>query len=386
MARQWFISTLINRCSVKLSSLFYLLILLLVIAAAFFIKFGLNVQKSTAHPVFIFSSSRRPTTTTITTFPSPQLTNKDCKRLDFEGLRLANSTNPIPPIYDFFIFNDELDLLEIRLYELYNYVTLFLIVESEITLSGKPKRLYLKENWQKFARYHEKMRRFEVELDQFPESQWSNEITLREDGLRIALQNRSGDTILLTSDVDEIPTAHFLNALTSCELSNPFQPLVLICAYYYYSFEFRRGTTEGATVTFLTLDPAEQAQTISGKTLRDNRFSFQRMPSSCYHCSWCFDRINLTRSKLGSFSHTELNRPEYQKQDHILARYREGKDLFNRASEVYVRLDENDEIPELVKAQRDRFAYLWNRTALVNVGFRDVIVESINVSMKNGTR
>ena len=135
----------------------------------------------------------------------------------------------------------------------------------------------------------------------------------------------------------------------------------------------------------MTLDPAEQAQTISGKILRDNRFSFQRMPSSCYHCSWCFDRINLTRSKLSSFSHTELNRPEYQKQDHILARYREGKDLFDRASEVYVHLDNNDEIPELVKAQRDRFAYLWNRTTLVNVGFRDVTFDSINVSRKNGT-
>jgi hypothetical protein len=49
------------------------------------------------------------------------------------------------PIYDFFIFNNELGMLEIRLHELYEYVTLFLIAESNLTLSGIPKPFYLKE-------------------------------------------------------------------------------------------------------------------------------------------------------------------------------------------------------------------------------------------------
>jgi beta-1,4-mannosyl-glycoprotein beta-1,4-N-acetylglucosaminyltransferase len=149
---------------------------------------------------------------------------------------------------------------------------------------------------------------------------------------------------------------------------------MLLCAYYYYSFEFRRkgGTTEGATVNFLMANRTNRTTSPSGKVLRDERFNYQRMPSSCYHCSWCFDRINLTRSKMASFSHTELNRVQFQAQEHILARYRTGKDLFDRASEVYVRVENNDEIPELVKAQPERFAYMTNRTTLVDVGFRDV--------------
>jgi hypothetical protein len=48
-------------------------------------------------------------------------------------------------IYDFFIFNNEFDMLEIRLYELYEYVTLFLIAESNQTFTGKSKPLHLKK-------------------------------------------------------------------------------------------------------------------------------------------------------------------------------------------------------------------------------------------------
>ena len=95
-------------------------------------------------------------------------------------------------IYDFLIMNDEFDMLEIRLFELYEYVDLFLIAESNTTFTGKPKPLYLKDNWNRFRRYHNKMRRIEVllwnlEIDK--KSTWDNERRMRDDGLRLALPN-----------------------------------------------------------------------------------------------------------------------------------------------------------------------------------------------------
>ncbi|CAF5122679.1 unnamed protein product, partial [Rotaria sp. Silwood1] len=93
------------------------------------------------------------------------------------------------------------DLLEIRLYELYDYVTLFLIAESNQTLSGKPKPLYLKENWSHFTRYHRKMRRVEVNLmtpiNERTDS-WGNERRMRNEGIRLALPNSTKDFLLLT--------------------------------------------------------------------------------------------------------------------------------------------------------------------------------------------
>lgn len=95
-------------------------------------------------------------------------------------------------IYDLFIFNNELDMLEIRLYELVDYVHLFLIVESNQTLSGKMKPLYLKENWSRFHRYHKKIRRIEIPLSNLintSRTAWDNERLMPDEGIRLFLFN-----------------------------------------------------------------------------------------------------------------------------------------------------------------------------------------------------
>lgn len=117
---------------------------------------------------------------------SSKQTDDQCKKYNFIPID-SNKTHIPLPIYDFFIFHDEFDILEIRLYELYKYVTLFLIAESRETLSGREKPLYLKENWSRFAKYHDKIRRIEVTLVRNVTNQWDNEHRMRNDGLRLAL-------------------------------------------------------------------------------------------------------------------------------------------------------------------------------------------------------
>jgi hypothetical protein len=95
-------------------------------------------------------------------------------------------------IYDFFILNNELDMLEIHLYELYDYVNLFLIAESNLTLSGKSKPFYLKNNWARFSRYHKKIHRVEVPLSNLintGKNAWDNEHRMRNEGIRLVLSN-----------------------------------------------------------------------------------------------------------------------------------------------------------------------------------------------------
>lgn len=106
----------------------------------------------------------------------------DCARYKFN----SNLTHSSLPIYDFFVFHDELDILEIRLNETYDYVTFFLIAESSVTFSGKDKPFYLKDNWSRFVKYHNKIRRIEVELERNVKAQWSNEHRMRNEGLRLA--------------------------------------------------------------------------------------------------------------------------------------------------------------------------------------------------------
>ena len=49
-------------------------------------------------------------------------------------------------VYDTFLFFNELDLLEIRLNILDDYVDYFVLCEANQTFSGKDKKLYYKEN------------------------------------------------------------------------------------------------------------------------------------------------------------------------------------------------------------------------------------------------
>lgn len=60
-------------------------------------------------------------------------------------------------IYDTFTFFNELDLLEIRLNILNDFVDKFVLVESRQTFSGQEKPLYYQENKQRFAKWNDKI-------------------------------------------------------------------------------------------------------------------------------------------------------------------------------------------------------------------------------------
>jgi len=60
-------------------------------------------------------------------------------------------------IYDIFTFLNELDLLEIRLEMLNDYVDKFVIIECVETFSGHPKPLYYEENKKRFEKFHHKI-------------------------------------------------------------------------------------------------------------------------------------------------------------------------------------------------------------------------------------
>ena len=60
-------------------------------------------------------------------------------------------------IYDVFTFFNELDMLEMRLEMLDQYVDKFVLIECVETFSGKPKPLYYEENKLRFKKYHHKI-------------------------------------------------------------------------------------------------------------------------------------------------------------------------------------------------------------------------------------
>ena len=128
--------------------------------------------------------------------------------------------------YDIFTFCYELDLLEIRLNILNDYVDYFVIIESTETFSGFPKPLYYQENKEKFKEFEHKIIHYvinntptnfqdpncdQIALKMASESSnvtrehlcWLKEFYQKE-LIKNALINLEDDDICYISDVDEI--------------------------------------------------------------------------------------------------------------------------------------------------------------------------------------
>ncbi|NGX60073.1 MAG: hypothetical protein KR126chlam3_01235 [Chlamydiae bacterium] len=118
-------------------------------------------------------------------------------------------------VYDCFTFFNELELLEIRLEELYEVVDYFVIVEGTKSFTGNDKLLFFAENKNLFKKYENKI--IHVIIDDFPQptgdpeidnwgrEEYSHNYTLK------ALESCQKDDIILISDVDEIPNRKAIN-------------------------------------------------------------------------------------------------------------------------------------------------------------------------------
>lgn len=122
-------------------------------------------------------------------------------------------------IYDCFYFFNELDLLEIRLNILNNYVDKFILVEATETFNGKSKKLIYKDNIEKFKDFNHKIIHYIV--DDYPDNKeiynkalnspntgnkehwWMREFYQKESLLK-PLSIANDNDLIFISDIDEI--------------------------------------------------------------------------------------------------------------------------------------------------------------------------------------
>ena len=107
-------------------------------------------------------------------------------------------------LFDCFTFNDELDLLELRLQTSAPHVDFFVLVEAAKTFSGAGKPLHFKNNQSRFAQYREKLRHVVVtDLPPPAPRRWEAEVSQR-NSLVQGLDGARAQDIVLVSDADEL--------------------------------------------------------------------------------------------------------------------------------------------------------------------------------------
>jgi hypothetical protein len=212
--------------------------------------------------------------------------------------------------YDCFPFFNELDILEIRLQELWNSVDYFVISEANMSHSGKPKEFILLDNWERFKPYTDKIKHIKVEdMPDTPDS-WMREKFQRH-CLTRGLTDIQPEDIIITADCDEIPRGEAIDMIKVDE--NDYSRYILSIPMFQYKINYMKifdiakqpniMVTKGRAYTH-----AQQE--------REYTFPWVQTPEDTVeidHAGWHFTYFGDDKNainKIQNFAHTETDTPE----------------------------------------------------------------------------
>jgi beta-1,4-mannosyl-glycoprotein beta-1,4-N-acetylglucosaminyltransferase len=137
-------------------------------------------------------------------------------------------------IVDTTLFNDEFDMLDIRLALTESWVDRWIICEGNRTLSGQPKPFRLSENLSRYHRYRDRMHVICLDV---PESwtNWDIENGQRA-AIRDAYQGCAQDDVIMHSDLDEILNPELVPDILAF-LEQHDQPVSCPLDFYLYRFD-----------------------------------------------------------------------------------------------------------------------------------------------------
>lgn len=248
-------------------------------------------------------------------------------------------------IFDCFTFYNELDLLELRLQELYNTVDAFVIVEGTSTFTNRPREPIFGKHAQRFKQYMDKIRYLPVDLPGSANA-WDNEEAQRNAILHCLLDAEDNDLILI-SDVDEIPRP------AAIEYMRDADQIIYALRMTLSNFKFNYVRTNPGQYDVWTMAGRGSVfKEITPNQLRNFRFNFfgaeyRHKNQGCElveHAGWHFGYMGdneYLRDKAQSFSHTEVNTPEFLEHIDIDKSIAEGKE-WNRAQDAQYQIVDLD--------------------------------------------
>jgi beta-1,4-mannosyl-glycoprotein beta-1,4-N-acetylglucosaminyltransferase len=284
-------------------------------------------------------------------------------------------------IYDCFYFFNELDLLEIRLNILNDYVDYFVLLESSTTFTGLPKKMNYSENIQRFEKFKHKIIYYQVnwspksfqELEtlledektnelikdivrrtlntrnipkEYPNSQWITEYYQKE-SLMIVLSELNDKDIVYISDVDEIwnPTKMIVNPGKKIFI---FKQIPYIYFLNNRSNEFWHQWTGTIACEFSTLKKHG-----INESRTHNRITRYVINNGGWHFSFQGGK-KIILEKMKAYSHLEIGSDEKQAQLQELLHHR----IHLKNSSIQFKVD-NEGLPEFVLSNKSKYSNMF---------------------------
>ncbi|MEI6400315.1 MAG: DUF3431 domain-containing protein [bacterium] len=279
-------------------------------------------------------------------------------------------------IYDIFNFFNELELLDIRLNILDPYVDYFVIVESTLTHSGKPKELFYEKNKERFKQFEHKIIHYVIEhpLQDFTDAQERlNEGSISQLEKTILKQTLTSDNIpkgmnhFLRDFYEKESVKHALTNLSDndfcfvSDLDEIWNPEIVIDYQKDDIYKFRQAvycyylnnkSNEAWTGTLAT-----KYKNIKNNCLNHLRTKRKTPYTFVNNGGWHFTYQggeNRVKEKIESFSHQELNNDSTKNQ--ITERLQNNQDVAGRNFAYHI--DEKG-LPRYIKENKDKYKELF---------------------------
>lgn len=214
--------------------------------------------------------------------------------------------------YDCFMFFNELDLLEIRLQEMWDVTDTFVIAEANVGHSGKPKNYILLDNWERFKPYADKIKR--IEVDNFPSTAVTgmDRDRFQRASLARGLTDVQPDDLVIISDLDEIPRAEIIKMIKEDE--NDWDKYILYLPMFQFRLNYMKihEVTKGVSVMVTRGRAYTNPQ-------QEREYTFPWIPKPEHtvfveHGGWHFSYFGDDAhavTKIKNFAHTETDIPRF---------------------------------------------------------------------------
>jgi beta-1,4-mannosyl-glycoprotein beta-1,4-N-acetylglucosaminyltransferase len=241
-------------------------------------------------------------------------------------------------IVDAFTFLNEKELVELRVKYLNDIVDCFLIVEANVTHTGKEKKWNFPEILNgSLKKFSHKIQYYQMKVDlQKAEKEknlnykggtwgrsWKVE-SMQRNFIKEAYKKFSPSDIILISDLDEIPSKQKLSFIKSCDFKI-VAPVALEQASFHLNCNFLEleRWVGGVAVT------KELVERYEPQTFRELRTRISRFTDAGWSFS-SFGGVNRVREKIESFCHEEYNKEKFKNETHLKACIETGSDIFGR--------------------------------------------------------
>jgi len=247
-------------------------------------------------------------------------------------------------VYDCFLFSNELDILEIRLNELKDVVDKFVIIESETTTSGLPKKLYFKENIDRFKQFQDKIIYSSYKCPTESKDAWVREEASR-NTLKYVLGYVKNDDKVIIADADELTSTVAIN-----NFEIDMEGRTLIQKFFYYRIN-----------CFIPSYIWGWSKIVSGSTynkMSPQAIRYARMPNLEVPGGWHFSFIGtpqMIANKIKAFAHQEYNRSPFIDIEHIKACMDAPKDIFNRPEYTLQYVSVDNTFPEYIQSNTEKY-------------------------------